>query len=39
MMENILDEAFTSTEWQAAVLNGRYDIVNKNTDAIIPLET
>ena len=38
-MENILVKAFASTEWQAAVLNGRYDIVNKNTDAIIAPET
>ncbi|RSL67335.1 hypothetical protein CEP53_002991 [Fusarium sp. AF-6] len=39
MMEKILIQAFTNTELEDEVRNGRYDIVNNDTDAIIPPRT
>ncbi|RSL85331.1 hypothetical protein CEP52_016178 [Fusarium oligoseptatum] len=39
MMEKILIQAFTNTELEDEVRNGRYDIVNNDTNAIIPPRT
>lgn len=39
MMENILIQAFTNTESEDEVRNGRYDIVNNDTYTIIPPRT
>ncbi|RSL51309.1 hypothetical protein CEP51_015226 [Fusarium floridanum] len=39
MMEKILIQAFTNTELEDEIRNGRYDIVNNDTNAIIPPRT